>query len=361
MALHLRSTAEPLQRTVFTVGGRAFALWHVLTAASLRREDGELWSALCRGLACQSYAAEEGFGADADSLQEALDTFRYDRGLVAAEDTEAWLSDRQLTEDNLVDYVERAVWRERFTSGTDPILQEYPPSEQAVCAALWTECLCGNFLLPIAMPLAQRAAAAGAAGTPPASGYLDAARTALARLRDDSNPRQNSAQPRVESSPEWFEELVRMEAHYLRLREQILTPERMETTLLVRRLDLLKAAVQTVRLDSMGAAKEVVLCVTQDCESLATAAARAGSTPTVYTGFVDALPEHLRQPVLFAAPGDVLPPIETDDGVHVCRLADKIEPRLDDPDVQGRVQDLLLSEALASVVAAQVEWCCPLE
>lgn len=62
----------------------------------------------------RQYAREQGFSADADEIQKALDDLRYDLGLVKAEETERWLNNSRVDPEVLRSYCEQVVLERRI-------------------------------------------------------------------------------------------------------------------------------------------------------------------------------------------------------------------------------------------------------
>src|SRR5690242_20067251 len=76
---------------------------------------GELtvpWRELLTALACDESASESEQEVDDETLTSMLEEFRYDRELLTVEETEGWLAARDLTEDDLSEYLVRRYWRE---------------------------------------------------------------------------------------------------------------------------------------------------------------------------------------------------------------------------------------------------------
>ena len=148
----------PSSRSVFEVRGRTYTLGHVFSAAAFGGWEGDFWKELERGLACAAYAGDEGFEIDSAVLQESADQFRYQRNLVTAEETERWLSDHDVDEDDLVGWLERRYWLERFTREERRIGDSYTPAPSVLTDVLWPEVVFSGCLGPLAIPLARRVA-----------------------------------------------------------------------------------------------------------------------------------------------------------------------------------------------------------
>ena len=268
-------------RSIFQVRGRTFTLREVLCAAEFGGWIGGFWAELEGALASAAYAADEGFEIDTDVLQSAADAFRYRRGLVTAEEAERWLSERDVDEDDLVEYLQRSIWQERFLPQLASLRISYSPDPETVATALWPELVFSGRLGALAVPLARRVAARAADTDAEAAGSAaDGTGTTEAAFfeRAGFGPEGlESWLARTGCTAEWFRELVGLETSYLRARERALSPERCAAFLDARRLDLMRLRIRTARFASGQAAREARLCITEDGEEYGKAVARAGA------------------------------------------------------------------------------------
>jgi len=69
----------------------------------------------------------------------------------------------------------------------------------------------------------------------------------------------------------------------------------------------------------------------------------------------DVEPE-LQQKFLSVPAGSVLEPIARGDGFQLCRVTKKVEPNVDDPVVQERVDKRLLELHFARLVSNYIQW-----
>jgi len=318
----LTSTQE---RILFLAGGREFTVRHVLSAADLRGELGSLRQSVREALACLRYAEDEGFELTADALDEAAETYRLDRDLTTAEDTERWLSRHALAVEDFSAWLERRAWRERFLPELDAILKDYPCSEEEVEALLWPEVVFGDHLAGFSRQLAARVATQMASGGWP-------------------------------TCDTWEDELGVMERTYGDMCAKALSQGHVERELSTQGALLLRVDVEMATFASAEAAREAWTCVSCDGEPLAEVAERAGAPLSRACLFLDDLPDALRQPAWSAVPGQVLPPAEDRDGVLVCRVLEKVAPSAADDDVKQRVEAVLLARATDDVIQAHVKW-----
>jgi hypothetical protein len=342
-----------MSQGIFHAHGRTYTLGQVFAAAAFGGWEGGFWTMLQDSLCCAAYAADEGFDIDAGELQSAADQLRLDRNLITAEETERWLAERDVDEDELADYLERRSWHRRFSRQAAELRESYSPAPHEIAEVLWPEVVFSGCLGQLAVPLARRVAAAGADG--PALQLESAARAEcgpdglagwLARNR---------------CSRAWYDELLDLEARYQRAREEALSPRRRAAALEARRLDLMRIRFAAARFPTAASAREACLCITADGEGFESAVRRAGARAEERTLLLEDAPEPLRARLLSAAAGEVILAGEPEAGPSVVQVVDKTLPGIDDPQVLARLEPGLLSQYFDPLVEADVRWAIPLE
>jgi len=312
-------------RVLFLAGDRAYTVRHVLSAAGFRGELVFLRQAVREGLACLRYGEEEGFEIGLEDLNSAAESYRSDRDLTTAEDTERWLARHALTVEDFSAWLERRAWRDRFLPDLAVIMQDDDASDDEVDALLWPEVVFGDHLAGFSRQLAARVATQMASGGwPPCD--------------------------------TWEGELAVMERTYGDMCAKVLSKGNVERELSTQGALLLRVAVEMATFASAEAAREAWSCVSCDGEPLAEVAERAGAPLSRACLFLDDLPDALRQPAWSAVPGQVLPPVEDRDGVLVCRVLEKVAPSAADDEVRQRVEAVLLARATDDVIQAHVKW-----
>jgi hypothetical protein len=357
--------ARTMSRGIFEVRGRTYTLGHVICAAEFGGWSGSFWMELEDALACTAYAADEGFEVDMTELQSSADQFRYQRLIVTAEETERWLSERDLSEDDLVSYLERKYWLGRFSQQLRVFRESYAPTRQSIAEALWPEVMLSGRLEALATPLARRVAAGAAAEAgrlPPISGEAAAGTQAAFFERTGCPPEGLAAWlDKARCTKEWFSELLCLEAHYRRACSDALGPERIAAALDARRLDLIRIRFQTARFPAVGHAREAYLCIKEDGAEYAEAVRRAGVDAEEHVLLLEDAPKPLRTLLLSAAQGEVVLAAEPENDPVIIRIIDKTLPGIADPEVRARVEPVLLSQYFNPLVEADVEWIVPLE
>src|SRR6188472_1579906 len=117
-------------RVIFRCG-RDYVVRDVIDAAYFRGELKSCWEEFLRGVAAEQEATAADLDADDDAISSAAETFRYERDLITAEETERWLEDRGLTLEDFSEYFNRVYWRNSLDtkSPAEPIEFRSAPPE----------------------------------------------------------------------------------------------------------------------------------------------------------------------------------------------------------------------------------------
>jgi len=346
--------------SIFESGERVYRLPEVLSAAGFRGDLEPLYQDLREGQACHAYAEEEGFALEMQELQAASEDYRYARDLITAEETEAWLQERHLTLDDFNDFLTREHWRRRFSPDLDRILPEYSPLENLTASSLWAGMMLGDRFKALVIPLARRVAVMREyAADPPAPQLAEEVKkTFLGRIAD-SAPDLESWLERNLCSRAWFEELSALEAHFQKSRYSLLAPDRCLREVHAHRIDLTRIDAEGFGFPSKEMAQESFLCMIQDGENPETVVQRAGGNTARCSWLVKDLSEEGQQIFISAPPGEFLPPLEWDGAFWIFRVARKIDPDLEDPEVRPWIEEKVLDLSLNPLVDKHVRWLCP--
>ena len=262
-----------IERPVFTVGRRQFR-W----ADVIERVD---WDCIPQP-------------HDAGNADEAETRFRYQRGLVAAEEMERWLVRWQISVGDWRDYLRGSV--ERGERGR------------------WVTAVCSGTLERAAEDLAARAAAAEALGEPD----LDRA----------------------------FERFV----------VEAVTPDALRSILEARKADWIRVDCRTLVLPTPDGAREAALCVRDDGMALAEVAAQAGAELREHSLHLEDAEGDLGKALLSARTGELLGPVPLGDRYALVLVDGKVEPSLDDPEILRRAQEAARRRAIEREVVNRVTW-----
>jgi len=160
---------------------------------------------------------------------------------------------------------------------------------------------------------------------------------------------------RLGRDSEWFNMMLAIDAAYRTRRDTLLAPQARQRELGALRLPLTRFETEIIEFESRDAAKEALLCVREDGMSMEDVA-REGRYPYRRVDFLlEDIPMDTQQRFLCVSPGQVLKPIERDDGFELCRIVKKIEPCLDDPRVKSRIDQRLLDRHFSELVSKHAE------
>jgi hypothetical protein len=290
------------ERSAFSVGERTSTWRDVLDWA---RSTGEL-VALERETAAGLAALERDGPPPADDVREAGAAFRYARGLLAADELEAWLARWELTTYDWLAYLRRTLARER-ARGSEPQSPTWPDED-----TVWADAVCSGALERWAVELAARLAVS------PGSAVDDAA--------------------------------------YARFRERVVTADAVAHEIERRRLAWLRVEGEQIELDDEDVAREVVLSAREDGASLAELAGLAHTELRPLASYLDDVEPELAAALLGAREGEVLGPIAVADGFVVAVPRRKAEPSPDDPELRERAAELVFRRALERELQHRVRW-----
>jgi len=289
---------------LFSVGDDVYGWDDVVRLAEARGE----WEALAAQVRAGTAAlAELGDGLEEEEVEAAARRFRYDRDLLAADELAGWLGRHELTTEDWIAYLQRALARDRLPEVEDG-------GEHAGEAAIWAEGICSGRLEELARDLAQRAAVSP--GSP--VDRLDA-------TFDDF----------CAGAVDQMAEAREVEAN---------------------RLEWLRFTYEAVVAGDEGAAHETVLCLRTDGEPLGAVAERAGMDVEVGDCWLDELDPGLGTRFLAAAAGDIVGPVPVEEGFLVAHVSSKTAPTLDDADVRARAHEAALARMVGRMVADRVVW-----
>jgi hypothetical protein len=289
--------------------------------------------------AAEERAAEVGFEPGDDALQESSEAFRYEHDLISAGETEQWLESRGMTLDDFTDYLYQRSCAEKF-----PDTEEVSPPDDLsdlLRVNLWMT----DRLADLATALRRRVASGIEVQVTqvPLRGAADTMSRFLARHKLDA-----ASLPGwlawLQRDSKWFGEMVRIETASRQLGRSAINDDARQRKLPSMRMALTRIEVEMLVLDSEPAAREAVLCVTQDHESLTDVAVEIGYQASKATAWMDDLPSNVAAQLQAAADGQVIGPIGEGGHFEIYQVLRKIDPDLGDPDVSGRIDRSIADE-----------------
>jgi hypothetical protein len=306
----MASPREVFKRLVFSAGDEDYRWADVVAAAHAWGRWDEISRETGRGL-----AAVQSTEIGAAELEEAGREFRYARGLLAAEEMEAWLEHWAVGHADWLSYLRRGLARSRQPepAGTTASSEE----------EVWAEAVCSGALAELARDLAARVTATEADG--------------------------QGAGP-VET------DLARMEEALAAFTRAALTPEAAAKTLELRGADWVRLALTTLVFGERGMASEAALLVREDGLTLPEVAGRAGIDVSEREVFIEEVDDDLSKSLLSAPPGELVGPLPVANGFALIRVNEKVAPTLEDPLIKERLQEEVPRRALERELRNRVGW-----
>lgn len=308
-----------------------------------------LESTLAAGLACASEAESRGELVDDETLGASVVRFRRARGLLAGEDYVRWLGERSLSPAGVLAHFARAA----HYGGMADQLPSHLADAAQLASTIRGEAIISGRLGAWAERLARctaaaRGLAAAAADTPAASGdriaaLVEAAADCRASGLDDAQARDRA--PRI----------VRLLAAERTFADRVATDARIDRCLAEHRLDWQRFAWEEITFTNEGAAREAALWVREDGMALGAVADLANVAVAVREAYSDQVSE-LAGLLAAAAPGELLGPLDGDEGWRLVRLRERTPPAAEDITLHERATTEVVQEALARHLTGRVRW-----
>lgn len=317
-------------QTVFTVGGVDYRWEDVILAAESWGDWPRLVARTRLGLELLGSSEDE--AVTDDELEAAASEFRYARDLVTAEEMEAWLERWGLDIESWMLALHAALLRRKRGSEL-PSADASPEDEEEPDG--W-----------------ERALAAEAATSGDLSRFAErlAGRAALFQwLVEDgqAEPPDPGDRPRL---------LARLEESFQALRTRLATPEALAERIKSRRADWTSVTTRVLRLSSEDAAREALLSIREDGETLEAVARDAKTEVEESRAFLEDVEPALRDRLMSARPGDMVGPLAVAGGVALFLVVEKRTPSLDDAAPARRAEESLLAALTAREVDNRVKW-----
>jgi len=336
--------------------GREYRARDAIDAALFRGELQTTWKEFLRGVKAEERADELECELDDDAIDHAAESFRYQHDLITAEETEQWLDARGLTLDEFSDYFARRCWRSALDEEIEPEEVDLTSASPELRELFTAELILSGDLEVLTTHLMWRLAAVAASVKEDVDPetiaaerqvFLDRNKIATAELRNWLT--------RIGRDAQWFEEMLAMEVAYHRRCEALLNPQARKKELAILRMPLTRFEAEVIELESRDAAKEALFCIREDEMSMEEVAAEGGYPYRCIAFLQQDVPGDLQQKFLSVTVGDVLEPLARGDGFELYRIIKKVEPQLDDPAVQQRIDRRLVERHFVELTGKYVE------
>jgi hypothetical protein len=335
----------------------------------------ELEEQLRAGLAAQAHFAASGDSPHEAKIDEAAAEFRYERELITAAETEAWLQAAGLTASEWMGFVEREVLREACADELEEFLEEHDPDAGEVLQAMRVKWICDGTGRLLAEGLAEWVAAAGVEGVGATSEYgIGATGETLVGMGHIGESAEYVVVPAVELTDEErelaarlpglepvrlarrFARLKRLQAAEARFRAAVTTPEAVRREVEHHRLDWVRITCEVAEFPTEAHAREAAMCVREDGMSLEEAAEGARTEVDEVRLLLSDVDAQLRHALLPARAGDLVGPLQAGEGWALFAVREKSLPALDDPDTAELAAAEAAERAIREQVSRRIRW-----
>ena len=325
-------------REVFARDDQSFA-WADVVLAELHRGGWvDLEQRTRAGLAARRASVASGRELSAAETTAAARAFRFERGLLAGEQLDAWLDGWGIGLAEWREYLRRELLRGRSTGAGEV-------GDDEVSAAIGVEAICSGLLEAAAGRLAAQAALAAPEAEPATSGgRVDV--VAAAELLGIS----------PEQCAERLELVERLDAAATLARAELVGGDVVAEELAKHRQEWLRLELGVLALDSEDAAREALLCLRLDGLELPAVASRARHDLRRLSTTLAEAPEWLAPYVVGVEEGSVIGPVRHDPGFAVVVVESRREPTLDNPPVRERAEAAVVTRAVQRQVASRIVW-----
>jgi hypothetical protein len=342
---------------VCSCGSDEFAARDVMDAALFRGDLSEPWRQFLFKVAAVNRAVELDLELDDAGLDSAAEQFRYQYDLITAEETEQWLEVRGLSLENFSEYFARQQWGAANLENVEPQDIDYVSAAADDLRETFTvELILSGQLDQMTLTLSWRLAAAAAAK------QVSPDAIAAVRKKFFEQTKFNEADlghwlGQLGRDEPWFDRTCTMEAAYLERCRALLVPGALQREIATARLPLMRFEAEVLQLESRDAAQEALFCVREDGMSMEEVASEGGYPFSRVDFVLEDLNPDVQQKFLGVVDGQVLEPLERGgDGYELCRVVRKVEPKMDDPAIQTRVEQRLLNRCFSELAGKHINF-----
>jgi hypothetical protein len=338
-----------LDAVVFTVDGQVFTRLDVLRWAE--RHDAAFAARVRRRRALAALAGDD--EPSETDVEAATSNFRYDRGLEDAAAMERWLDERALSVDAWWEAIRRTVLEAGPPLVAIDALRDDAVVDEEDSAGEWLADLSATDLLDAAVTdVARRAAVAreagGAAEAPPPPGATPAPGDPIVPwgALGVSATRLAECDVRLEA----------LAAAWERWHPGVVTEAALKTAVDHHRLEWLVVDVVISWWPGADAAHEAIWCVRDDGQPLDDVARDAHVPFESSVLLLDEAPAALHDPLLAAASGDIVGPVDAQGRVIVASVRSKRPPSLADAMVRAAAGHAVERAAAVPLLERHVAW-----
>jgi len=336
-------------KKVFSTKTKDYYWEHVILTAIFSGEWSKLEDRTRIGIACSKRMDKIEEYPDQDDLNDRASEFRYERDLISAEEAEFWLSKRGISVDEWMSYILHSLLRDLWADQLEQIAGDYPVSREEVNDFISVEGICSNDLSRICHQLAGRVAVCEARKT------LDTNENQALKEFDldlSAFPFPIDAKHLMEVK----RDLALIHVGFQEFYKQIVTRESLAAEIKIRGSDLIRFEVDFLELPSEQAAKEAVLCITEDRRSLEDVAEEAGLTLRKETLYSFQMDDTWKDAILGKQPGEFVGPFQNGETFLVSLIRNRTMPTVRDADVARLAEALMVGRIQDQEINNHIHW-----
>jgi hypothetical protein len=343
------------RRKVFSVGPREYVWLDVFLAAMLRGEWRQFERQLGEGLACLAAAADPlAAWPDDRQIEEAANTFRYERDLITSDETISWLDRAGLTMDAWTDYLVRRLLRDRLHDGSDGLPQRHSSPVTVEDVDFAAEGLCSGAFDRFGRVLAGRAAAGVGPEDARDDGIPGVEHVPVDRLWNEHAVWLDALPPGEVS--ERVMHLARLESAFRARARAAATDHALASQVARHRLEWTRVDLERVSFDTADAAREAVCCVRDDGLTLTDVAIESRRAVRDTRDLLERIEPELRDVVLCASVDELVGPVAVGPRHEVVCVVDRRPADLADPLVRARADAAAVDQMIAGAILTHVRW-----
>jgi hypothetical protein len=340
-----------LQQVVFRAEGEAYDWADAAFGSACRGEWLAVEASLLEGLACEQQLEQGVKDVSEEELNSAATRFRYARGLISADETQAWLDACGLDHDDWFRFLHRSELRRRSSISPDLTRDTLQATDAQFDREVWIEAICSGALPQACRDLADRAALS-AAGVISTDGQQ--VREAIERLH--LGIRDASVWSTLLGTPDRAERIAGLEVNFEAARRQSPTRRSLESCLATHHLDWIRIDTRALRFERKEMALEACLRVREDGDELTEVALDAKLRVDHKEFFLEELPETQRARFIAAKAGEFVGPVEIDSDFGVYQIDGKTLPDLRAPEIAARARSRVWLDRVGHAVDEHVRW-----
>jgi hypothetical protein len=324
------------EQVVFSVGATAYRRRHLLEAARIWGEWDPIVREAREGLACAVRATERGDPLDPSAAAAAGAAWRRAHGLLAADELEVWLGERDVGVADWLAHIRQELLRGAWRDELDAVVNVSEAPEHAdLLRTVWARAVCSGTVAELAERLAEEAAAEATFECP------------------EEPALDNPSFADAEISPA---ALARLRAADERLSADAVTEERIARELEMHRVAWASVDCLMLVHPDLDVLKEAALCVTEDGLELADVASESGAELLHERLVLGELPAEIATRLFNAEPGELLEPVAVEDTAWLALVEAKTMPSPSAPELRERAAELIAARERARAVDRWIRW-----